>query len=132
MTNKTSKNEMTASAALEDGFAQASETFSKMSAATTEGASLIMKNCSTTIKGAQDYNARAVEFAQANIAAAIDFTQKLWGMKAPADFIELSTDHFRKQSEAITKQTKELTDLAQKVVAATAQPLAADCTKAFS
>ncbi len=132
MANKTSKTETTARAALEDGFAQASKAFSKMNNATTEAASVITNSCSTTIKGMQDYNAKAVEFAQANIAAAIDFTQKLWGVKAPTEFIELSTDHFRKQSEALTSQTKELTDLAQKVVAATAQPLAADVTKAFS
>ena len=132
MTNETSKNETTVRAALEDGFAQASKAFSKMNNVTTEAASLFSNSCSTTIKGVQDYNAKAVEFAQANIAAAIDFTQKLWGVKAPTEFIELSTNHFHKQFEALTKQTKELTELAQKVVAATAQPVMTDVTKAFS
>jgi len=132
MTSETSKTETTARAALEDGFAQASKAFSKMNNATTEAASLISNSCSTTIKGVQDYNAKAVEFAQANIAAAIGFTQKLWGVKAPTEFIELSTDHFRKQSEVLTNQIKELTDLAQKLVVASAQPFATDFTKAFS
>jgi len=132
MTIETSKNETTARAALEDGFAQASKAFSKMNDVTTEAASLFSNNCSTTIKGVQNYNAKAVEFAQTNIAAAIDFTQKMWGVKAPTEFTELSTNHFRKQCEALTKQTKELTELAQKVVAATTQPVMTDFTKAFS
>ena len=36
-------------------------------------------------------------------------------MKSPSEFIELSTAHARKQFEAMTAQTKELTELAQKV-----------------
>jgi hypothetical protein len=37
------------------------------------------------------------------------------GVKSPSEFIELSTAHARKQFEAMTAQTKELTELAQKV-----------------
>ena len=36
-------------------------------------------------------------------------------MKSPSEFIEPSTAHARKQFEAMTAQTKELTELAQKV-----------------
>jgi phasin family protein len=36
-------------------------------------------------------------------------------VKSPSEFIELSTAHARKQFEAMTAQTKELTELAQKV-----------------
>ena len=36
-------------------------------------------------------------------------------MKSLPEFIELSTKHVRKQFEAMTAQTKELTELAQKV-----------------
>jgi hypothetical protein len=36
-------------------------------------------------------------------------------MKSPSEFVELSTAHARKQFEAMTAQTKELTELAQKV-----------------
>jgi hypothetical protein len=50
---------------------------------------------STAVKGARDYNAKFFEFAQNNTKAAIDFVQKLSGVKSPSDFIELSTDHSR-------------------------------------
>ena len=53
-------------------------------------------------------------------------------MKSPSDFIELSTEHSRKQFETLTEQTKELAALAQKVTLATAEPLKTGVTKAFS
>jgi hypothetical protein len=57
--------------------------------------------------------------------------QKLSGVKSPSDFIELSTDHSRKQFETLTEQTKELAALAQKVTFATVEPLKTGVTKAF-
>jgi phasin len=104
-----------------------------MSNVATEATSQITNSYATVIKGAQDYNIKAIEFAQANIAAAVDFTQKLLsGVKSPADFIELSSDHSRKQFETLAEQTKELAELAQKIVLATAQPLKTSFTGAFS
>ena len=130
-TTKT-KTEKSARAVVEEGSAQAKKAFDKMSNITTETTSLITNSYATAAKGAQDYNIKAIEFAQANIAAAVDFTQKLSGVKSPADFIEMSSDHSRKQFETLTEQTKELAELAQKIVLATAQPLKTDLPKAFS
>jgi phasin len=112
----------------EAGSTQAKDAFEKMSAATTGAAALIKDSCSTATKGAQDYNTKFMEFAKANTEAAFDFAQKLWGVKSPSDFIELSTEHSHKQFETLTEQSKELAALAQKVTLATAEPL----TKAFS
>ena len=118
-------------ATAEKGSAQAKEAFEKMNGATAEATDLI-KNCySTAVKGAQDYNTKVIEFAQANTEAARDFVQKLSGVKSPSDFIELSTDHSRKQFETLTEQTKELAALAQKVTLATVEPLKTGVTKAF-
>ena len=74
-----------------------------------------------------------IEFAQTNTKAALDFVQKLSGVKSPSEFIELSTDQSRKQFETLTEQTKELAALAQKVTLAAAEPLKTGVTnKAFS
>jgi phasin len=127
-----SKTEKLARASVEEGSAQAKKAFDKMSNVTTEATSLMTNSYSTAVKGVQDYNIKAIEFAQANIAAVVDFTQKLSGVKSPADFIEMSSDHSRRQFETLTEQTKELAELAQKIVLATAQPLKTDFTKAFS
>ena len=111
--------------------AQAKAAFEKMSAATGEAAALMKSSYSKGIKGAQDYNNKVIEFAQANTKAALDFVQKLSGVKSPSDFIELSTDHSREQFETLTEQTKELAALAQKVTLAAVEPLKTGVTRAF-
>ena len=119
-------------ATAENGSAQAKEGFEKMGAAMAEATGLIKNSYSTAVKGAQDYNTKFIEFAQTNTAAAFDFAQKLSSVKSPSDFIELSTEHSRKQFETLTEQTKELAALAQKVMLSTAEPLKTGVTKAFS
>ena len=119
------------SAMAENGSAQAKEVFEKMSAATADAAALVKNSYSTAIKGAQDYNNKVLEFARTNTEAAFGFAQKLSTVKSPSDFMELSTEHSRKQFETLTEQTKELAALAQKVTLATAEPLRAGVTKAF-
>jgi phasin len=116
----------------DNGSAQAKEVFEKMSAATADAATLIKNSFSTAIKGGQDYNNKVLEFARTNTEAAFGFAQKLSTMKSTSDFIELSTEHSRKQFEMLTEQTKELAALAQKITLATAEPLTAGATKVFS
>ena len=118
-------------ATAENGSVQVKEAFEKMSAATAEATAQIKDSYSTAVKGAQDYNAKLFEFAQNNTKAAIEFVQKLSGVKLPSDFFELSTDHSRKQFETLTEQTKQLAALAQKVTLATVEPLKTGVTKAY-
>jgi phasin len=119
-------------ATAENGSAHAREAFEKMSSGTAEAAALIKNSYSTAVKGAQDYNTKLIEFAQTNTESAFAFAQKLFGVKSPSDFIELSTEHSHKQFETLTEQTKELAALAQKVTLATAEPLKTGVTKALS
>ena len=63
---------------------------------------------------------------------AFNYAYELMGVKSPSEFVELSTAHTRKQFEAMTAQTKELTELAQKVTTEIAEPLKAGVTKAFN
>ena len=78
---------------------------------------------STAVKGMQDYNNKILEFAHANTNAAFDFVQKMSGVKSPSAFLELWTEHSRKQVETLTEQTKELAVLAKKVTLASAESL---------
>lgn len=50
----------------DNGSAQAKESFEKMSAATADVTTLMKDSYSTAVKGAQDYNAKFIEFARAN------------------------------------------------------------------
>jgi phasin len=116
----------------ENGSAQAKAAFANASTAAADAATLMKDSYSRTIKGAQEYNTKVIEFAQANTKAAFDFAQELVGVKSPSEFFELSTNHSRKQFEKLTEQTKELATLAQKVTVATAEPVKAGVTKAFN
>ena len=99
------------------------KTYDKIDAATTEAADLIKNSYSKAAKGMQDYNNKIIEFAHANTNAAFDFVQKLSGVKSPTAFVELWTEHARKQVETLTEQSKQLAVLGQKVTRATAEPL---------
>jgi phasin len=57
----------------------------------------------------------ALEARRVNMNAAFDSTREFLGAKTPAEAVELSTSHLRKQFEALAAQTKDLSALAQKV-----------------
>jgi phasin len=99
----------------EQGAAHARDTYAKAKVASEAAADLLENAYATAAKGATDYNLKLIEIARTNTRAAYDYAHELLGVKSPSEFIELSTAHARKQFEAITAQTKELTELAQKV-----------------
>jgi phasin len=115
----------------EKGATQAREAFGKMSAATSEVSDLIKASSSTALSGLQDYNNKFLEFAHANSNAAYEYVRKLHGVRSPSEFIELTTQHARAQTEALTDQSKQLMELAQKVALATAEPLKTGFAKAL-
>lgn len=117
---------------VENGSAQATATFANANTAAADATALMKDSYSRTVKGAQEYNTRVIEFARANTEAAFAFAQELVGVKSPSEFFELSTNHSRKQFETLTEQAKELAVLAQKVTLATAEPIKASATRAFS
>ena len=116
----------------EKGATQARETFESMGAATTQAADVIKASSSTALKGMQDFNNKFLEFAHANTNAAFDFVQRLHGVKSPSELMELSTEHTRNQIQAVTEQTKQLAEHAQKAMLATAEPLKMGVAKAFN
>jgi phasin len=116
----------------EKGTTQAKETFEKINAATTEAADLIKSSYSTAVKGMQDYNNKIIEFTHANTNAAFDFVQKMSGVKSPSEFLELWTEHARKQVETLTEQSKQLAALTQKVTRMTTEPLKTGVSNPFN
>jgi phasin len=116
----------------EKGTTQAKETYDKIDAATTEAADVIKNSYSTAVKGMQDYNNKIFEFTHANTDAAFDFVQRMSGVKSPSEFLELWTEHARKQVETLTEQSKQLAALAQKAMRTTAEPLKTGVSNPFN
>jgi phasin len=115
----------------EKGIAHAKDTYEKAKAAAEQATDLLKNSYATAAKGATDYNLRVLEIARTNTGTALDYAHDLLGVKSLPEFIELSTAHARKQFEAMTAQTKELTEHAVKLTTEVAEPLKTGVTKAF-
>ncbi len=115
----------------EKGNAQAREAYAKASSGTIEATELLKNYFTTAVKGVQDYNSKFMEFAHANSNSAFEYIQKLYEVKSPAAFLELSTEHLRKQFEAFQEQGKELAALSQRAAAVSGEPIKAAVTKAL-
>jgi len=98
-----------------DPATQTQETFEKMGTAATETFTNFMKEASSApLQAAREYNSKLLEFALINSNAAFDYAQKLSSVKSPTEFMELMTNHTRKQMEVLAEQTRELSALAGK------------------
>jgi len=116
----------------EQAAAQSKENLDKMGAAAQDATNLVKDTYSASMKGAQDYNAKLIEFARINTEAAFAYAQQLSRVKSPAEFMELTTKYAREQFEAMAEQTRELAAFAQKMTLEAADPLKSRATKAFS
>lgn len=115
----------------EKGVKQAKEGYDKMKAAAEETTDLLETTYTAASKGATEFNMKALDALRANINASFDFTAAMFGSKTLAEAAEISTAHFRKQFEALTEQTKELSALAQKIAAETSEPITTGVSKSF-
>jgi phasin len=115
----------------EKSVAQAKDAYEKVKAATEEATDVLEDTYTTAMKGTVDYNLKLIEAARANANAAFDLASELVSVKSLSEVVELTTAHARKQFEAMTEQTKELTAAAQKLATETAEPFKSGVTKAF-
>jgi phasin len=115
----------------EKSVTQAKDNWEKMKAATEEATDMIENSYSTASKGASDYGLALIDAARANANATFDFYSQIVTAKSLSEFIELSTSHARKQFEAMTAQSKDLTALAQKVATESAAPIKSGMSTAF-
>lgn len=116
----------------EKGVAQAKANYEKMKAAAEESTAVLEDTYAAATKGATAYGLKLIETARANTDAAFDFAGQFMAVKSLSEAVELSSAHVRKQFEAMSEQSKELTALAQKIAAESVEPLKAGVTSAFS
>ena len=98
--------------------AQAKENLETMSAAAGEATNLLKHSYATTFKGTQDYNAKVLEFTNANIKGAVEQATKLMSVKSPMEFFALSNDYAKRQFGILTRQAQELGAIVQKMTIA--------------
>jgi phasin len=116
----------------EKGVAQAKDTYEKAKVATGQATDILKDTYATAAKGATEYNLKIIEIARTNTNTAFEHAQQLLRVKSPSEFVDLSTAHARKQFDTMIAQTKELTELTQKVTTEVTQPVKAGATMAFN
>ena len=115
----------------EKGVSQARESYAKFKDAAETHNGTVEAVFTSANKGASEYTAKLVEFMKANTSAQLDFAQQLFGLKSPAEALELWTGHTRTQLETLQSQAKELVELTQRVAAETAEPIKASASKFY-
>jgi hypothetical protein len=104
--------------------AQAKNTFDKTSVAAADSAS-------TALNGMRECYLRMLEMAQENTVASFDLARELASVQSPSEFVEVWNARARDAYGTVSEQTKELSQLAQKVATSTMQPLTNGLTNPF-
>ena len=107
----------------EKGVAQAKENYEKVKNAAEQATDVLEDTYSAASKGYADLGLKVIVNARANTNAAFDLYGELLTAKSYAEVVEKSTAYARAQFESLTAQAKEFTEQAQKVAAATAEPV---------
>jgi phasin len=115
----------------EQSVARARENCEKMMAASGEIADILRETYSTNAKGAADYGAKVIEISGVNTNSAFDFFTNLMETKSLTEIMKLSATQSRKNVEVASAQNRELSELAQRVAAETAEPIKKSVTRAL-
>lgn len=115
----------------EKGVSQARDSYAKFKDAAETHNGTIEAVFTSASKGSSEYSTKLIEFFKVNTSSSLDFAQQLFGVKTPAEALELWTAHTRKQYETLTAQAKELAELGQKVATETVEPIKASASKFY-
>ena len=115
----------------EKGVSQARDNYAKLKDVAESSNTAIEAVLTAATKGANEYTTKVMEIVRTNTHASFDFVQELAAVKSPTQIMEVWTGHIRKQVETMSAQTKELTELAQKIASETAEPIKANASKLF-
>ncbi len=116
----------------EKGVAQAKENYEKMKSVAEEATETLEETYANASKGYAGYGLKLIETARANSNAAFDLLAELLNAKSYSEVVELTTAYVRTRFEAVTAQSKELAEHAQKVASDTAEPMKQGFSSVFN
>jgi phasin len=94
---------------------QAKQAFDGFMTAAHRTVSTLEGQAEAARKGAKDVGAKAIDFAEQNIANSFDFAQKLVRAKDMKEMLELQASYVRTQMQVLAEQAKELGQASSKV-----------------
>ncbi|MGB7259977.1 MAG: phasin [Pseudolabrys sp.] len=115
----------------EKGIAQAKDNYEKMKSVAEDATDRLETTYATASKGACDYGLKVIEHTRTNSNATFDLFGELLTAKSYSEMVELYTGYWRDQFEAVSQQTRDLADCAQKAASETVEPLKEGLNSAF-
>ena len=101
---------------------QAKQAFEGYLSAAHRTVSMIEGQAESARKGAKDIGAKAMDFAERNVASSFDLAQKLVRAKDVHELMELQASFIRTQMQVLAEQAKEIGEGASKLAAESAKP----------
>lgn len=92
----------------EASFDQARQTFEKFMASAQSAASTFENRGETVRAGAKDVSAKAISFAERNVAASLDYAQQLLHAKDLGDVMRLHSEYVQNQMKSLADQASEM------------------------
>ena len=113
----------------ERGLDQAKDAFERLKTAADETSTTVGNTYSVASKGAASLGGRVLDAARANVNAGFDHALALLNVKSFSDAVELQTAFLRERTEAFTKESRDIGQLAQQVLTDVAAPAKAGFEK---
>jgi phasin len=105
-------------------FDQARKAFEKFVSAAQQTAGSIEERRQTVRAGAKDFNAKALEYAEKNIQASLDYAQSLLNAKDVAEVMRLHTQYVQAQMRSLAEQASEMGQIVSRAALDAAKPKA--------
>jgi phasin len=107
----------------EAGARTAREALEKGAATAEQAATETERSFSSAGEGLRDFNAKLMDFGQANLMANLNFFAELARAKGPTEAFELWSRHAQEQMQRFTEQSQELGALGQRIASTSSEPL---------
>ena len=103
----------------------ARETIERGASAAEEAVNGAKQSFLSSLASLRELNIALVDMAHANANAVFDLAHEVASVQAPSDLVTIWSAHARRQFEMMTKQTRELTELGQRLASRSTEPLMA-------
>jgi phasin len=106
----------------EASFDQARAAFEKFMANAHSTASSMENRGETVRAGAKDVSAKAISFAEKNVAASLDYAQQLLHAKDLGDVMRLHSEYVQTQMKSLADQASEMGQIVSRAAMDAAKP----------
>lgn len=106
----------------EAGFDQARKTFERFMSSAQQAASAIEGRSEAARANAKEISAKAIGFAEKNVAASLDHAQQLLQAKDLGDVMRIHSEYVQAQMRNLAEQATEMTQAVSKAAMDAAKP----------